>query len=347
MPFTLRLSGVSRKTVFASVRRDESRVIIPGVYIATRAWPDEQVSDHLLTALAHQLRSPGIVGSHHSAALGHGIPVLEVASSAGSPPRFTRAPAPGVRSRTRPRTTVRALPLESVSELAEGVLAGMRITTPGRTALDLAVEADLPSALMATDHVARNALIGFRGQRVPIADLGVDLTRAAQPTPGKTPGWTDDSLSAVARHAALLPLRNAVVAAVHRRSHVQLVLDLTDPLRESPAESYSFGWFVLAGLPLPRCQVQIDLDGSVARVDFYWDEYRLVGECDGAVKYRGPDSDHVMVKQNLREQALRDRGFGVVRWTAAEVFSRPASVMDRVAARLAAGGWRGERIYRK
>jgi very-short-patch-repair endonuclease len=54
----------------------------------------------------------------------------------------------------------------------------------------------------------------------------------------------------------------------------------------------------------------------VARTDFYWKEHRIVGEFDGMGKYDGPD---VIRREKLREDALRDLGFQVFRWTWAEL----------------------------
>jgi very-short-patch-repair endonuclease len=41
-----------------------------------------------------------------------------------------------------------------------------------------------------------------------------------------------------------------------------------------------------------------------------------------------------MVQEKQREQRLRDAGFSIVRWLAAEIMLRPAIVVDRVARAL-------------
>lgn len=78
-------------------------------------------------------------------------------------------------------------------------------------------------------------------------------------------------------------------------------------------------------------------------MDFYWEEFDLIGECDGRIKYDGSlgDASEAMVHQSAREQALRDRGHGVVRWSAAAMVYRPEIVVDEVAARLRSRGWDG------
>ena len=317
LPFTRHTSGVSDTGLYASISRGDTVIVAPGVYIAAGAWPDDEVVQHQLFALARQMRWPHLVGSHETAALGEGLPLLRTSTAAAQPPRFTRAPGPGVRSSSNPRVTVRELPVDAVTEVATGVSQGLRLTSPARTAVDLALELELPEALMLTDHVARQAVEGIRG------------TAAGE-------------LSIVAQQAAMRPLELAVVAEVHRRHRVATVLAHTNPLRESAAESCSYGHFVVSGLPLPRCQARFALGSGAARVDFFWEDFMLVGECDGRVKYQdaaGPNHA-VLVQQNLREQALRELGFSVVRWTAEEIMFRPQVVIQRIAERLMARGWR-------
>lgn len=318
---------MGKKALYASIARGATTVVAPGVYIATSALP---VGDagvlHGLQALARQMRWPHLVASHETAVLVGDLPLLSAASAAARPPRFSRPPGPGVRSTTHPKVTVRSLPPEAVTECTEGLLQGLRVTTPARTALDLAGELTLPEALMLTDKVARQALAAFQG-------------RGANQGPVVTP----DGLSFAAKQAAFRTLESAAIAPIHGRERTRRVLTLTDPLRESVAESSSFGWFVVAKLPLPRCQVWLETESHRARVDFYWDDFCLVGECDGNVKYDGSfgPSDASMVQQNVREQALKDAGFAVVRWTAPEALFRPDQFIARVERRLRGCGWRG------
>ncbi|MCB0914730.1 MAG: hypothetical protein H6525_05665 [Actinobacteria bacterium] len=217
---------------------------------------------------------------------------------------------------------VRVLPADAIVTRDGGLLAGVRLTGPARTALDLAAERPLPEALMLTDAVARSTLAAFRGG---LAGLG------------------DDQLSHAARAAACRPLYQAIACPVHERVSVAQALEHTEPLRESPSESLSFGHIVAAGLPAPRCQVRLETNRGVVRVDFYWEEFDLIGECDGRIKYDGSlgDASEAMVHQSAREQALRDRGHGVVRWSAAAMAYRPEIVVDEVAARLRSRGWCG------
>jgi hypothetical protein len=76
-------------------------------------------------------------------------------------------------------------------------------------------------------------------------------------------------------------------------------------------------------------------DGRViGRTDFAWEDHRLVGEFDGRIKYGrllrpGQHAGDAIYQEKVREDAIRDEGWGVVRWTWADL-QRP----DRFAARV-------------
>lgn len=93
-----------------------------------------------------------------------------------------------------------------------------------------------------------------------------------------------------------------------------------DALRETPLESASWAYFVRYGLPLPRMQVVIVDDGGsvVARVDFLWDEFDLVGECDGRIKYTDRND---LYREKRREDTIRQLGFDVIRWGAQDLLT--------------------------
>jgi hypothetical protein len=65
------------------------------------------------------------------------------------------------------------------------------------------------------------------------------------------------------------------------------VVAFADARAESPLESISRLRMREHGVPAPEPQVEIWIDGRFAgRVDFYWDEYGVIGEADGWGKYR-------------------------------------------------------------
>ena len=67
-------------------------------------------------------------------------------------------------------------------------------------------------------------------------------------------------------------------------------------------------------------QHDIELDGVwVARSDFYWEEFSLVGEVDGRVKYAAGQSwEEVgaqLWREKLRQEQIEDGVHEVIRWT--------------------------------
>jgi hypothetical protein len=180
------------------------------------------------------------------------------------------------------------------------VVAGQRGTTVARTVVDLL-----------------RTLPMERG--VPIGDAAL---RA---------GLSPDELAAVATRCAGWPgLRSA------RRA-----IAFLDPRSESVGESYSRVVMVRAGMPVPTPQYEV-WDGQVfvGRADFGWEELRTLGEFDGKMKYTDlvkPDQTaaDVVYAEKCREDALRDLGWQVVRWSWADL-------KDPVALR-----WRLERAFKR
>jgi very-short-patch-repair endonuclease len=119
----------------------------------------------------------------------------------------------------------------------------------------------------------------------------------------------NDLLRVMAHSVARRGTRRARVAAGH-----------LDAARESVLESASWAYFVEHGLPLPRLQVELRTDGGrfVARVDVLWDQARLVGECDGRLKYAVADD---LYREKRREDEIRALGYGVIRWGMADLRS--------------------------
>ncbi len=113
-------------------------------------------------------------------------------------------------------------------------------------------------------------------------------------------------------------------------------VDLLDPLSESAGESVSRVRLLRDGLPRPTLQHEVtDRDGVlVGRADFAWREHRTLGEFDGKVKYGRLLRDQrsvpdVVYAEKVREDALRDLGWQVVRWVWADLY-RPGVIRDRL-----------------
>jgi hypothetical protein len=165
-------------------------------------------------------------------------------------------------------------------------LDGMRVTSLARTVADLARTLPLDQAVAAGDAALR------RGLPVPEVLAVLESCR----------GWP--GVGQARRTAGLLDARS-----------------------ESVGESYSRVRMHEADLPVPVPQYEVydDRGQLVGRADFGWEEQRVLGEFDGRVKYGrllrpGQTVEEVVYREKLREDALRDLGWRVVRWTWADVF---------------------------
>jgi hypothetical protein len=106
-----------------------------------------------------------------------------------------------------------------------------------------------------------------------------------------------------------------------------LMARLLDRRSESAGESVSRIRMHEAGLPAPEPQLSVyDERGRlVGRADFGWRDQKVLGEFDGRVKYGrllkpGQSIEEVVYREKLREDALRDLGWRVVRWTWADLY---------------------------
>lgn len=174
------------------------------------------------------------------------------------------------------------------SRIPPGVLVGGLVVTPAaRTVIDLARERSLESALASADFAVHSGLCTVQELRAEVEQL----PRGAR-----------------------------------GRRLAQRVVRLVDGACESVGESLSRARMYQLGIPRPRLQASfVDIDGSIGRVDFWWEEFGLIGEFDGALKYRleeGMSSaagSEVLWREKLREDRLRAGGRRrMCRWTWAD-----------------------------
>jgi very-short-patch-repair endonuclease len=284
-----------------------------GVFVATSSVPADAVLRHLQLALALQLRNPSAIASHHTAALAWDLDLDDATAAAAVAPSFITPGSPGQRSKAHRDLTiaVRDLPTHHRTEHPSGLL----VTTPARTAVDVASLSGVPEALITLDSAARLELRTRVGERrLRDAYTNQKLVEASR-----------DPLLEASRYAATLRTRRTLTD----------VVPLADPRRESANESLSYGHFLLAGLPLPELQVRIRTAEGDAFPDFLWAEAMVVGEADGAVKYASREE---LVREKRRQEALELMGFRVVRWMYSELRQRPSAVISRIAAALDARG---------
>ena len=105
-------------------------------------------------------------------------------------------------------------------------------------------------------------------------------------------------------------------------------VSFADGRSESVGESRTRVAFHYADLPEPLLQHEIhDQRGRlIARVDFYFEEYRTIAEFDGKLKYTGEltpgtNPTEVLWREKKREDRLRAMGFEVVRITWADLYN--------------------------
>ena len=315
-PFTLANVaplGVTAAMLRGAERRGTVTRLAHGVFVATSSVPGDPVARHLQLALALQLRNPLAIASHHTAALAWDLDLVDPIAAAASPPTFITPSDPSVRSKNRGTLAIAVRDLPIHHRTAHP--SGLHLTTPARTAVDVASTSATPEALITLDSAARLVLREHVGERRLRDAYAKDRPLA-------------DSRA---------PLLEAVRAArtLRTRRHLDEVVHLADPRRESANESLSYGHFLLAELPLPELQVRIQTPEGDAYPDFLWANARVIGEADGAVKYVSPQD---LVSEKRRQEALEQMGFRVVRWMYTDLLQRPSSVMARIRAALEVGG---------
>ena len=130
----------------------------------------------------------------------------------------------------------------------------------------------------------------------------------------------------------------AVVGGAGRNGigRARIATGMLDIRSESPGESASRVIFQLHGLPAPDLQHEVRAaDGTlVGRSDAAWPEFRTLGEFDGRTKYGrllrpGQRTEDVVYAEKLREDALRELGWEVVRWTWADLRD-PEALIRRI-----------------
>lgn len=299
---TLLASGVSPAMIRTQVHSGQLVVVRQGVYLRAADWPDDPAARHVVRGHGEQAVNPAAVLSHATAAAVWQLPNPGVGRWSDRPVSVT-LPAAGHSSRSRAaHHHTGVLPPAQVLRDPDGY----PVTSPARTAVDLAGGLALPEALVLCDGAARLAcqslVSGIRRR-----DYG-------------NPRLVD---------AARRLLTEA--AATVRCARLGEAIALTEPCRESAAESLSAGHIELGRLPRPRYQAEIRTSRGSFFPDCLWEDRMLIGECDGAVKYADAGG-YVLEKE--REQILRDLGYGFVRWQAREVMTRPDDVIERIARAL-------------
>lgn len=231
--------GMSRHDIRRAVDERSLTRLRRGGYVVGGPAPGrhEHFVERSRTAMRHV--AEGTVLSHVSAAAVLDLPLWGLPTDKVTATRHR----PGHGHQRTSNTVTYSAPLAG----AVTVVDGIPVTTPARTAVDLARAYQLDPA-------------------VCVADSALHLGVATR--------------SDIACH---------VESAAGRRGagRARLMLELTSALSESPLETRSRLEMSRGGLPAPEENPELfDDEGFfLARPDFYWREWKLLGECDGLGKY--------------------------------------------------------------
>ncbi|MGA9873924.1 MAG: hypothetical protein WBQ44_22650 [Rhodococcus sp. (in: high G+C Gram-positive bacteria)] len=179
------------------------------------------------------------------------------------------------------RTTSRHVHPAILSPQDVVTAGGLSVTSPDRTVADLCKALPFEAAVCAIDAALYRRLATMNGIREALQRSGVKSTVKAQ-----------------------------------------RAVNFADAGSESIGESRSRVQIHYAGLPVPMLQVDLYSDAGlfIARVDFVFEDFGVIGEFDGRVKYSkylnpGQSPSDAVVAEKYREDALRSHGWVVVRWT--------------------------------
>ena len=133
------------------------------------------------------------------------------------------------------------------------------------------------------------------------------------------------------RHTSKTDLRRVLASCAQwpGTTTAKKVVEFASQLAESPLESCARVVFHERGLPPPQLQIPVfGRSGTlIARVDFMWEEHRVVVEADGLLKY---DSGQTAIRELARDRLLREAGYEVVHFTWKELFTDPERVIARI-----------------
>lgn len=298
----LAASGVTDDMIVTQLKAGRLLRLRRGVYVSQDGWPADPAGQHLVRARAVQVANPQAVLSHQTAAVSWGLPTPGFAEWHDSPIALTQ-PSGALRVPTSPYAEVYERSLRPADIVHDDL--GYRVTSIARTAVDLAAGLPLPDALAVLDDAARRLIRSMRR----------DARRQDFSNPRYAAAARDLFTGAVGR-----PLRSLADA-----------ISKADPARESVAESLTAGHLYLSGLPMPLFQAPLRTRIGTVFLDFLWPEHRLVGECDGGLKYTDP---RVLVEEKIREDAVRETDHRVLRWLGKETMVRPDLLMGRIARAL-------------
>jgi hypothetical protein len=234
MPFRGSIAVEAGRVSWSALRRGRWRRLFPDVYVAADVEMDHRWWCY--SALMYAGRAPGVAVSGLSAAALMGVDLLPVD---GGPVELTVPPTLRRESRRPSLVVIRSL--LDASDLC--MVGGLPVTSPERTAFDLARRSSATEAIVALDALLHRRLVGV--QRL------------------------DSYALEVAGRPGSVRFARALAMA--------------EPLSESPMESRTRMCLVGAGLPRPVAQHEVfdEAGAFVARLDLAYRRERVGIEYEG------------------------------------------------------------------
>ena len=202
-----------------------------------------------------------------------------------------------------------------ISHRSAALMHGLSLLLPPPTRPDLTVQprrtGDVQDALLHRATLRPQDVVLIDGAPVTsVARTVVDVARHVPTIAGVV--TADEALHKELAAADEIAEVLAMCRSWPRIGRARTVVRLADGRSESPLESYSRLVILRLGLPSPRLQVAIYVDGWFAgRVDFYWDDVGVAGEADGRSKY---DGRQVLTAEKVRQEQMEDPGVVFARW---------------------------------
>lgn len=295
----------ARASVYRDVGRGHLAAVTRGVYVEAPLWNEATYEErHRAIVRATASLHPHVVFGSLSAALIWQRPLL------GAPPSRPEAivwGASGGRSNRGVLTRTSAAPFDI--EYVDGVA----VTGLARTLVDVARFARFSTAVAMLDQGLGTPTLGDRSpanSRLTRAELIAELGQGT--------------------HIG--------------RARASVALDFANPGAGSPGETLSRIEIARGGFPSPCLQQEFrDSEGLIGFTDFFWEDFRLIGEFDGQGKYlrneflRGRTTAEVVMAEKRREDRLRRLGFFVVRWEWADILTPQRLRLKLLEAGLRAG----------
>lgn len=245
-PAAARASGLTARDLATLAGRHEVARVLTGVYVAAHV-PD---SLELRLAASRLVLSPFAVMCDRTAAWLWGVDTFEFRELEILPPLESYV----LRGHNRTRRPQCAGGVRDLSEDDFVSIDGVNVTTPVRTAVDLACKL--------TPHGGLAALDGFmRHHGITHTEMRRQLVRHFR--------------------------RRGVVQA-------RQLVGWADPRAESPGESWTRGEMLKRGLPVPELQWSLTSNGrEIYRLDLAYPKHRVAVEYDGREFHEGDDRrDH-------------------------------------------------------